>query len=103
MRHRNTFALKITVGRRCACLSRQTVASNNTQANSRIDTKTTNIGCASEFTRLTRATVFHNLCRDHHEITSFSKSQYIIVIYTKCHTMPNIMSLITRSLALKLF
>ena len=69
MRHRDTFALKISVGCRCACPSRGTVVNNSTQAESRIDTKTTNTGCATEFTRLTEATVLHNLCRDHHEIT----------------------------------
>ena len=46
MRLRNTFALKITVGCKCACLS----ANNNTQAENKVDTKTTNIGCATEFT-----------------------------------------------------
>ena len=43
---------------------------NNTQAESMIDTKTTDTICAAEFTRLSQATVFHNLCRDHHEITA---------------------------------
>ena len=43
---------------------------NNTQAESRIDTKITDSKCATEFTRLVQATVFHILCRDHHEITA---------------------------------
>ena len=48
-------------------------ANNNTPAENRKDTKTTDTRCATESMRLTQATVFHNLCRDHHEITAESE------------------------------
>ena len=36
----------------------------------KMDMKTTETDCTYEFTRLTQMTVFHNLCRDYHEITA---------------------------------
>ena len=42
----------------------------DTQAENKIDMKTTETDCTHEFTRLTVLTVFHNLCRDYHEITA---------------------------------
>ena len=66
----------MTVGRKCTCPSSSNgCENNNTQAESRVDTKTTGTGCATEFTRLTQTTVFHNLCRDHHEITAITENE----------------------------
>ena len=56
---------------------------NNTQAESKIDAKTTDTGCATEFTRPTQATVIHNLCRDHHEVTAHAGKSFQTTIGCK--------------------
>ena len=68
----SSHSLKITVGSRVHMSKQSNVCQeNNTQAESRIDTKdcwTQDVQLNS--TRLTQATVFHNLCREQHEIST---------------------------------
>ena len=77
----------------CALLTQ-----NNTQAESKMDTKTAEKQYVQlNSTRLTQATVIHNLCRDQHEVSApllvCARSGYLHTICSGRHTKKRISSL----------